>query len=488
MHKPNLKDRALVRMLLILDRKQLKNFREYLSCGFFNTNATLLTLLDGLQSKVLKSKKHHISQDEFFQKIKISESMADKLFSQLLAHLNRFVALWDKRNDLLEPMPATLNAWYKMQLEPELLEREYRKMKRKMDQEPASVQDIYHALRLEHRYSEFQTDKPRKDQAAIFEVHNSLLDTYYIVSKLKYTCASLSAGKVFQREQEILPMELSEQVIAALPAIGQAYYQAYLLLSTPTPDYDAAQCLYAYLGSKGQGFLPEERGDLYSFLLNSCFRSLSLGNPAFQNLFSDTYEALLDQGLLNLAGNMQGGHFKNIVSIRVRLGKTDAARAFISEYQHYLEEAERDVLVTYCKGLVDFREGDFPAAISCFRKVVQDSAEDLFWSLEARNMLWKSYFEVYDTLTISEHEEMQRLYHSFRLFVARNSRISDYHKTCYANFIRVFNQLIRVGDKSLWASTAPELQALHLEVAEMNEIVHKKWILDAIASRIEKIS
>lgn len=44
MPNKNVRDRALVRMLLHLDLKQQKGFHDYLSSPLFNTNPSLLVL------------------------------------------------------------------------------------------------------------------------------------------------------------------------------------------------------------------------------------------------------------------------------------------------------------------------------------------------------------------------------------------------------------------------------------------------------------
>lgn len=488
MPKINVKDRALVRMLAHLNDKQLIAFREYLSCSLFNTSQAVNSLFEQLVLKALTSEDRILGQQELLDGTNIAPSTTDKLFSQLLTHLNNFVTLWYRREGTKHEFSHTLNAWLQIGLEPELLEREYRKMKRKLGGAPSSDVDIFYALRLMHSYSQFKVSQPRKEQRELFATHMELLESFYLTSKLKYMCAAISAGRVFQgKEHELLSVDAA--VIENLPPIGKAYYKAYSLLINPEPQLESAQNLFGLLKANNKSFSEEDRGDLYGFLLNSCIRNLPKGDQLpFQSLTYEVYNAMLAQDLLVQAGQMAGGHFKNIVSIRARMGALSEARTFIAAYQHLLAPEEEQILVTYTEGLISFHEGDHRTAIQKFRTTVQDSPEDLFWSLESRNMLWKCYFEIYDKLDQIEHEEMLKLYDSFRLYVSRNSRISDYHKESYLNFIRVFNRLIKVGDQRLWASTVLDLEGLYLEVQEMEKIVHKNWILNAVQTSIKKLA
>lgn len=481
----NIKDRALVRMLACLDAKQRKGFREYLDCRLFNTNATLSHLYARIEAKALKNEAVPLSPKDFLKGTGVAESMLGKVFSQLLTLLNSYIALLATQNDSKAEHAATFQSWLEMGLSQDLLEREYKKMKRKFEVPASNELDIFHELRLETSYAKFRANLPRKDQSNLFEAHHELLESYYLVAKLKFLCASGNLRRIFREgERDASAQEFSDKVVAGLPAIGQAYYQAYKMLNQE-PDLASAEKLFAFLQNEGAGFTDDDRRDLFFNLLNSSFPIMSQGNSEFESLVHRIYIELFSQGLIVIGGNrITGSNFKNMVSVKSRVGALQEARDFIENNQSLLAENEREALVTYCLGLVFFYEENYREAIGKFKVLSLDSPEDLLLGLNARNMLWKSYFEVYDDLNFDEHAEMHNIYHSFRVFVSRNSRISDYKKRCYLNFIRVFNRLVNIGDQSLWASTSEQLRALSAEVALLEEIVNKNWILAAIDKRI----
>lgn len=486
----NVKDRALVRMLGYLDQKQRKGFAEYLNCSLFNTNSSLETLYIYLEKRALNSKESFLSDEDLLAGSGINLKLVDKLCSQLLHHLNRFIVLWAQREDGRPGFALAFDAWYRMGLEPELLEREYRKMKRKLNKKPASEFDLFYELQLEHVYTQYQAGQPRKPRQEIFAPLQQQLDQFYHVTRLKYRCADFSAGKIFARDAEAMDIDISAQELAQLPAIGQAYQKANLLLREERPTTTQVESLFDFLEATGAAFSRMDRIDLYGYLLNSGIKNLSAGTPGFDKIVYQVYNAMLKHKLLPSKAHFSGGHFKNIVSIKVRVGKVEEARKFINDYKHYLPADEKDLLLHYVKGLVHFHSHDFAKAISHFRSIIEENPEDLFWGFEARNMLWKSYFEAYDELSIEEHEEMLQLYHSFRVFVSRNKKISVRHRTSYENFIRVFNRLIKIKDKQLWASPealGKELLDLQKITLDADLIVHKKWILGAIDRQIAEM-
>lgn len=482
----NVGDRALIKMLSCLDSKQLKGFAYYLNCPLFNTNPTLIRLFDYLVSRAFNPRLPSLSQPELLEDTGIAPGMVDKLFSQTLSHLNRFVSIWENKNNQTRDHGRILTAWHRMGLSEDLLDREYHKMKRKQPKNPASEGDIFYILQLENSYSLIRATQPRHPEPKPFESHLQLIDSFYLIAKLKYLCASLNAGRVFQEKDSYLEDIISKLSRHSLPPVGEAFYQSWQLLNHPNPGAGPVQELLLFLEKESASFLPTDRSDLYTLLLNSSIRGMTQGKANFEHLVDRIYAAMLRHELLTRSGRIPGSHFKNIVSIKVRVGKLDEAQAFIESYQSLLPEAEKDILLAYTQGLLCFHRKDYRQAIVKFRGIVRNTAEDLFWGLEARNMLWKSYFEGFEDLKPEEHEEMLNLYHSFRQYVARNTRVSTYHKSAYENFIRIFNRLIQVGDQKLWVKTVPDLENLLAETTKTEPIVHKKWLLAAIAKKIAR--
>lgn len=478
-------NRPLTKMLACLTAKERNGFHTYLNCGLFNTNPTLIQLLSLLEKGVLKKANSKQSFESLTQDLAISSTTGEKLFSQLLSHLNDFIAIWDKKKTT--PLSsASLDAWIQRGLAPELIDREYGKLKRKLLKMPTSNQTILQELELEHSYSTFTVNQPRTGKGEFFETHLQLLEHYFEVTQLKYFCAAISSGRVFKHEEWQTFNRISAEKAGQLPLIGQGYFAAFQLMQTEAPTAEDAVTFFHFLQSHGSTFELEELHDLFVYLLNSCFRSMAKRKPDFDALINQIYDEMLSKGLLTRRGLFVSGNFKNIVSIKMRLGLLQEAKTFIETYHSYLPEPEQKPFYLYTNGLVAFHSKAYRTAIQHFRDVIQHNPDDLFIGLESRNMLWKSYFEIYEGLSTDEHSEMHRLYHSFRVFVSRNSVISEYHKIGYENFIRIFNRLIHIGDQHLWASTKTELEALLQKTIEMEQVVNKKWLMQAIHSRIEK--
>jgi tetratricopeptide (TPR) repeat protein len=486
MPQPNIKDSVLVRMLSCLSRKELKGFQAYLGCQLFNTNQTLEKVLAYLSSKALKAPDKLLPETKMAKDLGLSPNMADKLFSQLLGHLNRFVFVWEQRNNPQSEHAGTIEFWIGHGLEHELLEREFRKMKRKFKQEPASGSVLHNHLLLQHQYAIYQTSLPRKDQGDLFEENHKLLDHYYWITKLKYLCASVNVSQIFQKKEIQNPSLPPPSWQEHLPRIGKAYYKAYLLLTAEDPMFADATQLFELLKESAEDFAGEDRVNLYGFLLNTCAKGIYKGRFDFEQLMLSTYEAVLEAGFLITNEKISSAHFKNIVSLYTRLDNCEGAQVFMNGHESLLPELDKEELLAFCHGLVAFYQGNHSEAISRFRSIIESSPEDLFWGLDARNMLWQAYFEGGDELSFEEQEDMLKLYHSFRIFVSRNNRISDHQKKCYENFIRIFNRLTRTNDKGKWANTKQEFTEILEDALASEELMHKRWLTEAIQRKIDQ--
>lgn len=489
MKRNKFSDRVLVRMLSVLDRKQKKQFRAYISCSIYNSSFTLIELFDSIQKLVLDCPEPKGEFIQIQENLGIAETTLEKSCSKLLRLLTDFVPLLDLNQVHLNNFPILIKMLRELGLESRLIEREYKKQMRKLKSFPESEEKLFVELSLGHQMSLVKASEPRSGQGNVFNLQMVRLETYYLVSRLKYSCAKLNESRIFKNknsaDQEKIDVNRLSMLGGELPLLGQAYQKAFFLLKEAGNPLKQVKIFWSFLGANGSQISLEDRVDLYGYLLNSCFRGLAQGQPENLELVAGIYDSMLKQGLLIQNNNISSGHFKNIVSTRVQAGKLEEARQFIDGYQVYLNSSEKGILVTYTLGLVDFYSQNYSQAISRFLSILADSPKDLFWGLEARNMLWKSYFEGYEELGPEAHNSMLKLYHSFRVFVSRNHLISDYHKSCYLNFIKIFNRLILFEERKQWTGNKENLMELLDETRNYEHVSNKKWLIKAISKRIE---
>ncbi len=487
MARNTLFDRAFFRMLFSLPDKKRKDFAAYISLRQFNSNAGLAALLELILKRYSKEKEQ---EGATFERLGKESGMAattlEKSISKLLSLLNDFMlvhaALQEK--DRLHTLP--FEAWVNEDLPADLLDREFRRRLRNLHRLPGSDQHFHEELLLEHSRAKLEAAKPRKDQGNLFERHIQLLDIYYTVARLRYACAAANAARIFgNHDARTFLIEAAVLDLPELPLVGQAYSRMLELLLSDEPSPEQITENLHFLQEHEYEFALEDRSDLYGYLLNTGMRRMVTGLPAFNAMVHLIYNALLDNGLLLAGGALSGTHFKNIVTVMVRTHQLEEGRAFIEEYTSRLNDEDRSLLAPYCLGIIEFHSGNFRKAIGQFSTLLKQSPDDQFWSLEARSVLWKAYFGAMETLDAQEHEEMLRLYHSFRNFVSRNKQLSDHHRTGYLNFIRLFNRLIQLSESQDPNTKDAGLKVLLEKAGEMEKVINKEWVIGTIRKKIE---
>jgi hypothetical protein len=170
-----------------------------------------------------------------------------------------------------------------------------------------------------------------------------------------------------------------------------------------------------------------ELSDLYQYLLNYCIRRINAGRLVFQKELLAVYQSALEHGALLSNGTISQWDFKNVVTIALRTGNVEYARQFIHSYKQHLPSSQRTNALAYNLANLHFSEKNFRAAISQLQKVDLD---DVFYRLDARSILLKSYYELDDSDALFYHAT------AFRSMLNRNRKISDQQRKLYLNLIK----------------------------------------------------
>ena len=478
----NVKEGLCIRLLRFLEPKQLAGFEAYLKCSLFNTNTSLVTFYQAIREKALRQSEKPLSPEELFKGTGIRPGMFAKYASQLVNHLEQFIPFWEQKDDPRHGFADGFSAWERMGLDQDLLERQYRKMKRKAEKLPPSEWQYFQAFELEHRYLNYKAGQPRKDQAPLFEAAESAFEELQLITRLRYYCARISLRRSLPigSEREFSLANIQED---QLPPLGKAYYRAAQLLEAQAPDLEETTQFYAWLKEQQKQFSLQDRQDLFGFLLNICI-PFATKAPLFTQLLDEVYAEMVAARLLHTQGHLPGSHFKNIVSIKIRLGSWESANQFIERHHPELVTQDQEILLPYTQGLVAYHQGSYRPAVALFRKVLDHQLADVYWGMEARLMLWRTYYEILEDLDPEEHSEFIRQYDALRIYVSRRNHLSPQQKTAYEHFIRIFNRLAHMKEES---PTKEELQTLQSEVQGLPVIKQRSWLLSVIDRELEAI-
>lgn len=432
-----------------------------------------------------------MSMEDFLEGTNIQPARIDKLSTQLNQKLIEFLALGEFQKQEQLQKQLFMKALVEREMPISDLEWQYGRIAKRLDNQPASSDQLLNQLQLRMALAEATVYS--RNTRAIWQENFSdlhqLLDGYYQLEKLKLSCASMNAIQMYNHRQESSaqiqpPPHIHILDHEQLPPLPRSY-ALILKIMEAEADETVFEELLKLLEAHAPGFAHEEAYEVYAYVLNFCLRQLNKGRHEFRGRTAALYRQLIANGLILNNGQLPPQRFKNIVALHCRIGLLDWVGKFIEQEAEKLPPESAPSAILYNKAVLSFHLRNYSDAIQKFKEIIANLRDDVFYGIDARVYLWRSYFESMDQLSIEEIDEMLKLYDAFRIFVERNDKISQAHKMDYRNFIRVFKKMVDLY------SDRPEdreaLENLRAEISSTSPLPNRGWLLEKVEATLSEI-
>lgn len=349
-------------------------------------------------------------------------------------------------------------------------------------QEKIQDADFYsHAWEMEFSHlAMMSAGKVEADAVAITRAAG-YLDRFYLIRKLQLCCEIFNVQNVFAQEHQVF---LLDEILAHLknrnyedvPVI--VIYFRILMTLRESEKEEHYHTLRILLRKHESVVTTEELRDMYKYVLNYCIKKINLGNISWQDELFDIYKTTLENGVLltearpnGVAGRGFLSHrdFKNIVTISLRLRELKWAEEFIPKYIPELQPAERENARMYNTANLLFHKNDFSGALRLLQRV---DFSDVFYDLDARSIVLKTWFE------LDEEDSFEYHATAFRTFLRRNKSVSEYQRTIYENLISYTARLMKAGTKQ------KQIEKIRDEVLDKKNIADLRWFLGKLEERL----
>lgn len=316
----------------------------------------------------------------------------------------------------------------------------------------------------------FSTYNRDKDNRSHHQVKN--LDFFYIARKLEYLCASLNQQHILQAsppltlENEILLYIQQSNILADSPIIKMLYHS--FLMLKGIEDEENFHLLFSLLPQYANMLHVVEKKNFYSFLQNYCISKINKGETEkYEALLLQLYKSQIEsQSLFDNKGKILVGNFKNIITIAVRIKDLTWAKHFLENYAIYLPDEVRGDVEGYCSAKIAFALADYSSVI---KQLYQVEPADIYFNLDARKLLVQAYFE------LSEWESTLVTLNAFKIFVHRDTTISEKHKEANRNFVNILTKLIRFT-----LNSPQKIPKIKEELHNTANVAERKWLSDKI--------
>jgi len=202
--------------------------------------------------------------------------------------------------------------------------------------------------------------------------------------------------------------------------------------------------------------------EIYQYAMNYCIKKINKGNINYFKTLFELYKIILPKEILMPEKSLPQFDYKNIVTIALRMKELAWAKKFIEEYKPYLRKEERENAYIYNLAHWHFHSREYSKTLSLFQRV---QFTDVYYQLDTRSIVLKTYFEQDDTDAFFYHAS------AFRTYIRRNKLVSDYQRTSYRNFIKYTGQLLRAN------GNMKKISAIKKELEEKKQVADINWLL-----------
>lgn len=329
-----------------------------------------------------------------------------------------------------------------------------------------------HAWEMEFEHLAMMSAGKVEPEAAAITRAAGYLDRFYLIRKLQLCCEIFNVQNVFAQEHQVFLLDeillhLKNRSYEDVPAIV-IYYRILMTLRDSTNE-EHYHTLRRLLREHETVVTTEELRDMYKYVLNYCIKKINLGNIDWQGELFDIYKTTLENRVLLTEGFLSHRDFKNIVTISLRLRELKWAEEFIPKYIPELQPSERENARMYNTANLLFHKNDFSGALRLLQQV---DFSDIFYDLDARSIVLKTWFE------LDEEESFEYHATAFRTFLKRNKSVSEYQRTIYENLIHYTSRLLKAGTKQ------KQIEIIRNEVMDKKNIADLRWLIAKMEERI----
>lgn len=329
-----------------------------------------------------------------------------------------------------------------------------------------------HAWEMEYSNLSLMSQGKVSAQEGTIARAGEYLDRFYLIRKLELCCEIFNVQNVFAHEHQIFLLDeilthLENRSYDDVPVI--VIYFRILMTLRESENEDHYYLLRSLLIQHEDVVAKQALRDMYKYVLNYCIKKINLGNVSWQKELFDIYKVTLQSRVLLTEGVLSHRDFKNIITISLRQRELAWAEEAIPLYLPQLDAKERDNARKYNTANLFFHKGDFSGALRLLQQV---DFSDIFYDLDARSIVLKTWFE------LDEEDSFEYHAAAFRTFLKRNKSVSEYQRTIYENLIRYTSRLMRIGGKR------KQILELKEEIQRVMNIADLRWLLSKLEERI----
>lgn len=471
-----------IELLESFSKKELKQFNQFISSPYFNTDIKLIQLFELIIKEVLNKAFTEALQYKVYSKVfdekneNILDKKEKKILRTKLSKLNQLLhqfmvteRLKKKKNVFNDLLFTCLLHKRQFNAFEVLFKRDEKRLFQIQRKETEHFEQA-HKIKVHYLNYMFDSDKIYKCSNYNFEDVLHSLDLQYIIKKLKLI-VTIYSDNILSSENEISNVFFKMKIIILdIPSIKNHPYVS-ILLGVINFLQVSDQLNYIKLQrllKQNQHQIPlQELKTFYLLISNYYISELRKGNTTFENDFTQLYLLLDNQNLLLTQSIMPAIKLKNIVVRMCKSNHFNQASYFIEKYLPFVEREHQNSIEKLCLSYISYYQKKLRNALD---HIIRVESVNPIIECNIRILIMKIYFETDKDYS----EKTERLYRSAEKFFKENKSLPSKQKISWKNFTQILINLYRFKHNE-GKMTIEKLQT-KLEQQEYN--ADKKWLLE----------
>jgi hypothetical protein len=468
-----MKKTKLFRILSSFTPVEMNRLKKFTYSPYFNKNESIQQIISYLDNVLREGfhKDNELPKQIVWSKIKNKQKFDDGQFRKICSDSIKLVEKWliqeEFENEPFYQANFLLDSVYEKKITH--LKNSAMKSSNLLFHRSLQKNSKYYFQRFRQErsyYNLFDYEKNRYADSNLNKVDLNL-DVFYYSEKLKNACEILVHQQFSEQEFDPKDTDIICNKIDQLGYTKYAPINAFYLFYKMNREFENESHFFKFISwieDNVQLFSLIEANKLFTYAVTYCINKLNLGKFEFIQHCFEIYKKGLNNDIFIINNQISTWEFKNIASISLRLREFDWTNKFISEYSIYLEDDEKDNIITYLKALISFYQHSFNDVVFLLQNV---EYSDLTYSLNSKAMLVGAYYE------LDEVDVLSSFISSFRTFLNRKLILSESRKRAFINFLNFTRKLMssRVADKT-------KILKLQKQIQEEKNVASKQWLLD----------
>ena len=457
-----MRSRKIYKVVEAMAAAERERLRLFLQSPLHNPSPLLLALYEELVKDISRPELTPRGPEALHASLpsdsRFSANYFDKLCAMLLGHVHRFLVWSEFNREQAQEAWLLLRAYNRLNLG-EAVPALYKSLGTELEALVGTDEGALDAgYKMDREFGMYLFRQPRTPAGEQLSRISQSLQVSYIDRALEIAMAIHNYNQVFHLHIQTPDLAWAMAEMDNHPEGWPVALRVKLLGYRVLAEHSVAafEGLLEMLGKEADALDEGLRREMHTVALNFCAFQINKGDSRFLAHADGLYMRLLEAGWLLRDGLLPSELFKNIVSLRLRLGELEWTAKFIEAYGSRLANAHDGLALLYNRAVLKFYEGDQKACMVMFEEVLRDVKSDMYYGVDARVFMLKA---LYDRNRAEDDVLLESQWNAFRLYIMRNKRLGETDQKQYLNFAKLLRKLLDLRGKGVRKPALEKLRA-----------------------------